>query len=87
MNSLTAASEAFKLAKGRVDHTAAATMGHFSTTLPKTFTNSSQGRAFTVSMFMSLVAALADFIDLTIATRLNVRVKAPHQAATSEAEK
>lgn len=50
MNSLIAASRSVKLTKGRLDHTAAVTMGHFSTTLPKIFTKSSYGRVFTVAM-------------------------------------
>lgn len=41
MNSLMTASKVAEVKKGRLDHTAAAIMGHFSTTLPKISTNSS----------------------------------------------
>lgn len=40
MNSVIAASNVVKVTKGRLDHTAAGIMGHFSTTLPKIFTKS-----------------------------------------------
>lgn len=53
INPIMWASMSARSLKGRWDHIAAEMMGHFSTTLPNRFTNSSYVRAFTTLMSMA----------------------------------